>query len=327
MNREYQINRFLEGQGFNVVTMIVFIALAVAGCVLTGFPVSADDSGLCLPSGNLWLQGGTLSMTINAACIVAVGYLFKHLNRLHGFIRADASIALSAFLMLESATPAVNGVLFEGTIMLVVVAVSAYILFDSYQQRVSQRSIFMVFALLGGYAMFQFSALYLVLVFFLGFVQMRVMRLRGLIAMMLGLFTPYWILYGFGVISYADFKTAVINDSWQPGGMEWRLVGTCAVTALATLSLLMSNMMRIISYNAKRRACNGFFSVLTVTTIVMMCFDYRDIHIYLPVLNLCLAVQVGHSFTISGSDRKYIPILLLLMACAGMCIFNISQGL
>lgn len=325
MYNETRINQFLEGRGFNVVATIVFVVATVSYATVADMPADLYDRGWCLPSCNLWIGGRFASALLNIACVVAAGYMLKHLNRLHGFIRANAAIGLSAFLMLEAATLGVSAYFAEGTAMLVVMVMSAYILFNTYQQRVSQRSIFIVFALLSFYSMFQFTSLYLWAVFFLGFVQMRVMRLRGFIAMLLGILTPYWIMYGFGMVTPDDFDVPPINGFWQMSVVDWPFVGTCVVTALAALSLMMSNMMRIISYNAKRRACNGFFSVLTISTIIMMCLDFYDMSLYLPTLNMCLAVQVGHSFTMSNNDKRYVPVLVLCALCIGLYVFNFMR--
>ncbi len=323
MNNEVIIDRFLESRSLNVIAavmlLIVAIVYAFSGCE----PAGNGNSGSFFPSCNLWISSTTLSLLLNVACIIAAGYLLKHLNRLHGFIRADATIALSSFFMLQIATPVVTGYFSEATLMLIVVITSAHMLFATYHQRAATRSIFMVFAMLGFYAMFQFMALYLLAVFFIGFVQMRVMNLKGVIATLLGLLTPYWICYGFGIISFADFHLPDITTAWNIADVSWRLVATCALSALATLLLLASNAMRIIGYNAKRRACNGFFTVLTITTIIMMAIDSANVTAYMPTFNLCFAVQVGHAFTINNNDKRYIPMLALYAACLGLCVYNI----
>lgn len=320
MNREDQINRFFGGRNFNVIATLVFIVAIILNMSI-GYDVKVGSNGWCLPSCGLWLdQGGLLSTILNAACIIAVGYMLKYLNRLHGFIRANAAISLSIFLLLEIATPGITSHFYEGTAMLVVTITSAYILFSNYHERISQRSTYLVFALIGFYAMFQFTALYLVIVFFLGFVQMRVMRLRNFIAMVLGLLTPYWIAYGFGIITSDSFTLPQIGAALD---VQWPQIATCAISALLTIILMTSNMMHIISYNAKRRACNGFFSVLTVFTIVIACIDYNNLLIYLPLLNLCLSIQVGHAFTISNNDRRYIPTAALCLVCIGAYIYNL----
>ena len=318
------INRFIGGRSLNVAVTFLIVLAGVVYVVFADETIFVNDTGLCLPSCNLWLGSGWMSFFLNVCCIVAVGYMLKHLNRLHGFIRADASVALSAFMLLEMASPSVVACFYEGTMMLLVVLLSAYLLFDTYHRRLSQRSIFLVFFLLSLYSMFQCSALYLVAVAVLGFIQMQVMRFRGMIATLLGLVTPYWIFYGFGIISFDDFRLPEIYNSWfvLHSVDSWVVVATCGLTALVALILMATSMVKIISYNAKRRACNGFFSVLTIATVIMSGVDYANIFTYLPTLNLCLAIQVGHAFTISSNERRYIPVLVLCAVCLGLYVYN-----
>lgn len=315
----------MNGRGFNIVTTILFVVAAISHTFILHDEISStSNSGLCLPSCNMWFDNRWWSAILNIACIVAIGYMLKHLNSLHGFIRANAAIALSSFMLLEIANPCISSYFFEGTAMLVVTTVSAYIIFSTYHRHTSQRSIFLAFALLSFYTMFQFSAIYLMAVFFLSFIQMRVMHLRGFIAMLMGIITPYWIVLGLGLVTFDSFAIHEMHNAWQTIVTQhpFVIIITCSATALAALVLMMQNMMRIISYNAKRRACNGLFSTLAITTIIMMCVDYTNVITYLPTLNLCLAIQVGHAFTTSNNDRRYIPILALCAICIGMHIYN-----
>ena len=45
-----------------------------------------------------------------------------------------------------------------------------------------------------------------------------------------------------------------------------------------------------------------------------MCVDYRDMVIFVPMLNFCLAVQIAHSFTISHFPKRHVFIFLLMAA-------------
>ena len=36
-----------------------------------------------------------------------------------------------------------------------------------------------------------------------------------------------------------------------------------------------------------------------------MCIDYRDMLVFLPLLNLCLAIQLAHTFTLSTQPKRH----------------------
>ena len=42
--------------------------------------------------------------------------------------------------------------------------------------------------------------------------------------------------------------------------------------------------------------------------------DYKNFPIYLPILNLCVAIQIAHTFTISNHLRRYLFVVVLLVA-------------
>ncbi len=155
--------------------------------------------------------------------------------------------------------------------------------------------------------------------------QMRVMNFKGLLAMLLGLATAPWITFGFGIISLDNISTPEMRNVWEVLDKEQSLslITMTAATAIFALMLMATNMFRLISYKAQRRAYNGFFSVLTIATIIMSCADYTNVLNYLPVLNLCFAIHAGHSFTINNFDKRYIAILVLLAACCTAYIYNL----
>lgn len=326
MYREEHINRFLNGKYFNIATIILFVASAIyyfcSGLTIT----HVNNSGPFFPSSNLWLEGyPVLSLLLNMGSIIAIGYLLKLLNSIYGFIRSHTAITLSVFILLEMSNPHITTQFFDGTALCLLVTMLTFIMFDSYQQRHSCYSIYGSFVLLGLYSMFQYSGLYLIPVYILGFMQMRVMNFKGLLAMLLGLATAPWITFGFGLITFDNISIPEMRNVWEVLDKEQSLslITMTAATAVFALMLMATNMFRLISYKAQRRAYNGFFSVLTIATIIISCVDYTNVLNYLPVLNLCFAIHAGHSFTINNFDKRYIAVFVLLAACCTAYIYNL----
>lgn len=323
--REEHINSFFNGKYFNIVAIALFAASAIY-YFCSGLTIShVNNSGPFFPSSNLWLEGyPVLSLLLNMTCIIAMGYLLKLLNSIYGFIRSHTAITLSVFILLEMSNPHITTQFFDGTALCLLVTMLTFIMFNSYQQRHSSYSIYGSFALLGFYSMFQYSCLYLIPVYILGFMQMRVMNFKGLLAMLFGLVTAPWIAFGFGMITFNDISTPEMRNVWEVLDKEQSLslIIMSAATAVFALMLMATNMFHLISYKAQRRAYNGFFSVLTIATIIMACADYTNVLNYLPVLNLCFAIHAGHSFTINKFDKRYIAILILLAACCTAYIYN-----
>ena len=53
------------------------------------------------------------------------------------------------------------------------------------------------------------------------------------------------------------------------------LLVTVGLTALLTMLSFVLNVLRTIAYNARSRAINGVFALLSLTTIAAMCIDFR----------------------------------------------------
>ena len=289
------INRFLGGLPFTVVAAIA-LTLSVIPFLAGSYSFSCFG---------------------NVACSLATGALLYFLNKTFSFIRAVTTINVSVLLMLEAANPHLSAGDPRGSLMCIVMLASAFILFGSYNRRDAQRSIFITFVILMLGALLHYACLYLIPVFMLGFMQMRVMNFKGFLAMGVGLITPLWIILGLGIVSPGEITLPEMQNVWSllSSGESWLLLTVVIASAVLLVALMIVNLMQIYSYKTQIRAYNGFFSVLSIATMIMMAADYGNILSYLPVLNCCIAVQVAHTFTISDNPRRFIGIVLLLAAC------------
>ena len=77
-------------------------------------------------------------------------------------------------------------------------------------------------------------------------------------------------------------------------------------------------LLRILGYNARARAYNGFLALLGVYTGVLAIINFTALDTYVPLLNAGVAMQVGHFFRASATRRGYIVILALIAAYAGL---------
>ena len=74
------------------------------------------------------------------------------------------------------------------------------------------------------------------------------------------------------------------------------------------------NAIKMMSYNSRIRAANGFLTVLMLATILFIFIDYNNIYVYISLLNILVAYQIGHYFaTHIQSNRSYIGILSIML--------------
>lgn len=162
--------------------------------------------------------------------------------------------------------------------------------------------------------MFQYSALYLLVALALGFMLMRIMTLRSILATIIGIITPFWIVLGFGLAGIHDFTLPSYQSLWAILQHTQMQISFINVVTMATLTIIVTcaNLFKIINYKLQVRTYNGFFVYLTALTILMLAIDYPHAFIYISVLYLCFSVQFAHFFTINEHTRRYIAVILLI---------------
>ena len=125
---------------------------------------------------------------------------------------------------------------------------------------------------------------------------MRAMSLRSAIAIILGCVTPFWIIYGFELTSLMSINIPQTDLSWSEGIVAIQssqfFILIC-VMALCFIFLVASTV-KAISYNAIRRAANGFLSLLALNIIVLIIFDFTEYHLYAVLLAILTAFNISH---------------------------------
>ena len=320
MLKEKDVIGFLNGRDFAVLLGVLLLIASVVAALLGNVQVPVGGNGVFFPAFHQLIPNPLLSWAVNLAAIGGVCVLLLLLQKMHTFIRSYTSIFVSAFLILQIASPMLCVRLFGGTLMCLLVISMVSLMFACYQDKDSQRSVFAIFASISACAMFQYSFLFLLPVFFVGFVQMRAMNLRSALAAILGIITPYWIVaptmmfFGAMPLNWSAINAPQLQNLWSINPADLQLHSIILWVATLALAIVLSalNMLHLINYNLQTRSCNGFFVVLTFATAAMMCIDFRNISFYLPILNMCIAIQIAHSFTINKSEKRYIPILILI---------------
>ncbi len=129
---------------------------------------------------------------------------------------------------------------------------------------------------------------------------------------------------GLGYINPADFKLPEFVSVFEAlnGHELLRIIVYTAITLIIGCVLGAWNLIKIYSYNSRTRAYNGFWMVLSITTVALLFVDYFHWFIYIPMLNCCTAVQIGHFFAINQLKRGYFLVVCFILVYAGIYIWN-----
>ena len=312
---ELAFTRFLHSR-YGFLLMLLMSAGAAVLAYLAGGVVPIDgDSGFAIPSANVWLApypdiSLAVSLLLNAACAIVLIYINKRFN----IIRSLSLLFAGIFLIMQGGAPLLMGQLYNGILMCMLMLMAIIALFTTFHRPERTRRIFISFFLLSAGSMACIPCWGGIAALAIGCLQMRCANLRTALAALAGIATPYWIGWGFGIYSLASLR-------WPEFVSVFSIAHTrdfIQTIAYAAISLFLGigfgtlNLFKIYAYNARTRAYNGFLLVLSILTAILIVVDYHHLIDYLPVLNVCTALQIGHFFTINHHVRAYIPIICII---------------
>ena len=199
-------------------------------------------------------------------------------------------------------------------------------MFSLYGDPAPQRRVFLIFFLFSLAAFTQVGYLFYLPVLLLATIQMRVFSLKTVVAALLGVVTPPWLLFGFGIVGLSDLHWPDISFDFIYGidfNEFAQLFSTVGFTMAVGILFLVANLMKILSYNARTRAFNGYLTMLLIYTMAAMLLNFNNFTFYIPLLNCLVAYQVGHFFTYRRHRWSYLAILFLICCYAGFYVWAV----
>jgi hypothetical protein len=296
--------------------------MLLTACVLTwiayarGEVISLGETvGIGLPAPREWISSPLCSLLVSIGCTTMVGFLLLSINRTFNVMRSITSMMAGLFFVMQVALPSVMGRFYGGDISGVLITLCIALLFSSYADSGSQRNIYLIFMLITLAGVTDLSYLLYLPVFLLGCVQMRIFDLRTLLAAILGVITPPWILLGFGLISPTalHWPDLTLNINAFPTQETIQAAITAGFTLILGVSFTIANLLKILSYNSRIRAFNGFLTLLLIATGIFAILNFANFTFYIPLLNCLTAYQIAHFFSYRRFRRSYIPILLIVI--------------
>lgn len=308
----------------------IMIAVAALYVVLTsgmaGFLPPQGDQGICLPSPGEWKLPGWVAIGSNVALNIAIMSMMMIVNKTFNVLRAMTWLHVGLFAIMQAALPREIVTLNSGTLLALAVICCIYLLFSCYAQPERVRRVFLAFMVLSLGATTQYSFVVFIPVFWLITVQMRIFNTRTLLASVLGLLTPWVILFGLGIVTPADVHvpeiTSVFGDRYLRPALYVFIIAVLTAFLLVISTVL--NVLKTIAYNAQARSYNGALTVVASVTIMAMLVNYNNLLAYLPLLNMCAAYQLTHYFVNHRFDRQYAAVLAVCAVYVVLYLWRIT---
>lgn len=311
---ERNIVALLHSRFGSLLMALIAVAATVVSFMSGNISHIPGDSGTWLLSANEWITNPSISLIASLLTNIGVAALLIYINKQYNVLRSVSHLFAGMFLIMQMAHPAIFGQFHNGTLLCATVILSTAILFSSFNQPFPRQPIFLIFLMLCVGTMSQYAFAFYIPLFMLGCGQMRIFDIKTFTAALIGIITPLWIMWGFGLISVNDFKMPHLVDMFEAVNDKEtiQIVATTAFTVLLLFSMGILNLMRVYNLNSQMRAFNGFLSILSFATAICVIADFRNMETYVPLLNCCAAFQVGHFFVVNTQRRSYIAILAII---------------
>lgn len=320
-----KLTQALQSRGTAIVAALLLAGGALWAYLTADLTPIVGSQGIALPSPNLWIPDPEVSLWVNVGAIIVLAVMMVVVNGLFNFIRSLSIGYATLFLFMELSEPDDLSQFNGGVLMLAGVLVCMPLLFSAFANPQATRRIFLLFFLLSAGMAVYYGFLFLLPLFLIGMLQMRVLKWRPLLAAVLGIITPWWIMVGFGIIDVTKLAWPEFTGIFAGFDPEEAIHGVviAAVTGFLSIAAWVMNFTKLITYNAKTRAMNGFVSLGALAAMLMMAFDYSNFPAYMSVLNCFTAYQIGHYIAIRQPDNGYIFSLTIMVVYVSFYIWRV----
>lgn len=321
--KEVTFTRIIRSRGMAVLIALAAIFMTLQAYALGKIPQIPDFRTIAFPTPSEWISSPLISMWVNIFLVGATAEVMILINRHFNLLRTTSIFFVAYFAFTMAATPAVLGQLSASSLLALFVMGGIWILFSIYDIRPSSRRVFLAFFLLGLGLLVEYTfALYIPL-FIAGLGQMKILRIKKIIAAILGIITPAWIAWGLAIVPVPEIPKFEFTPPAMLLSMPqiWPLLTAAALTLLTGFFLGCFNLIKIMGFNAQARAYNGLIALISIATGVFAIVNFTNIAFYLTVLNACVAFQVGHFFRLTVMRRGYIVVTTLMAAYLGIYVW------
>lgn len=322
---ERDITAFLHTRAAAMLMLAIAFVLAWIAFMQGDVIPIGGPLGIGLTPAREWTGTPLSSMAASMACTISMGVLIIYVNRAFNVLRSLTSLVAGMFFVMQTALPSVLDRFYGGDLMGVLMLLCIVLLFGAYGDGSSQRSIFLIFFLIALAGFTDLSYLLYLPVFMIGCVQMRIFDFRTFLAAGMGVVTPPWILFGFGLVDPQELHWPEIVMAWSMFKTP-EVIQALAVTGftlICAVGFTVANLLKILSYNSRIRAYNGFLTLMLGATGLFAILNFNNFAFYIPLLNCLTAYQIAHFFTYRRNRRSYIPILLLVVCYLAFYLWGI----
>ncbi|MCM1225286.1 MAG: hypothetical protein NC548_63635 [Lachnospiraceae bacterium] len=309
------MTKFLHSRAMLVLASLLALGCALACVGLAGYPPALQSFGLAKAWSGEWVVPQPASMWIAVGLNIGIAAMLAYVNKAFNLLRCLTMLQGTVFLFMQMASSRLLVEVNPGLALCFAWIVCMLLLFPNFSASMPQKEVFLAFAIMSGMSACVDEALILIPGLWLACGQMRIFNIRTVLASLMGLACPWIIFFGFCLIGPDGIQPpSLLKFGDALSGIDSLFLALLAFTVFLGAVCWVQNFMKYLTYTAKYRAYQGFVTVSMLLCVLGIACDVADSLAILPVLNVCVALQVAHLFGVIHFTRKsWIPILIILL--------------
>ena len=320
------ITRFVHSRWMVIISAMIMVGCGLFAATWQNLNYITSDRGIVFPSPDLWLGDVEWGTWLNLGALLVNGLLMTVMVKVYNLLRTMTTLASSLFFAMTVATPDLLVRFTNGTLLAMTIMACLFLLFTAYGDQARMKNIFLIFVILSALAMVQYSYVVYIPVFIIGCAQMRIFSMRSVVATLLGIITPWFLVLGSGIVAYDTVHAPDIVNIFTNFGLNdvLHIAFATIITIVVLVGAWFLNLMKMLSYNAHRRAFSGALSMVSLFTILALLLDFTNAASYTPLLYMCAAFQVSHLLAGHASRMGYIPVITIIAIYLGLYFWRMA---
>ncbi len=281
----------------------------------------------------IWLALGSCvadfaDIAVGCAVACLTGYVVMEWANANALLRIRSRLITACFLLLLTVLPFLHA-WDTGFLTLLCVALSYVFLFQTYQRYDSAAAVFHTFFFLGVASVFYRQALYLALPMLISlFSQLRSLTLRNFAAGVIGLLTPYWLLFAYAAWEGETGELlAGLLESFRWSAPDYsglsvpQMVSAGFVVFYAFIATC--HFVRT-AFNDKIRTRMYYYALILqeVFLLAILLLFPGQFNATLRLLILCASPLIAHYFALSRGRMMNLWFVLSLFALVLLSTYN-----
>ncbi len=213
-------------------------------------------------------------------------------------------------------------------VMLIVNLMCLDILMKAYGSENATNSMFAIATYLSVGSMVQYAFLTLMIIYPIMAIMSKVFRIKEIVAYLMGIIAPYWVAFGFGLISFSDIRIPQFLVDIPNADGNYLILVFISLCTLALVGVVMTinNAMVINAGNMKVRTFNNMINLLGFTCGVCMLIDFDNFGAYAPSFCFAVTVQISNFFAMRRVPQSPIWFWGLLSLFIALFLFMLIES-